>query len=119
MQIKTDTPIRFYDTEVPVVFDGKPGTIGALIRSVMNAKTSEAWTPETLLRCGELATRAVSGSPVDFNDSEREFIKERAAVVYASADNGPFFYGLLVDALPDSSALTAVPADEQREEEAS
>lgn len=104
MEIKTDTPIKFYDTDVPVTFDGIPGTIGGLIRSVMNARTDEPWTPESLVRCGELATRAISAKTVEFDDDERSFIRQRAALVYAQRDNGPFFYNLLVGALPDSSA---------------
>lgn len=111
MKIQTDTPIKFYDTGVSVVFDGQPGTIGALIRTVMNAKTGEPLTPEGLVKCGTLATRAISSPVVDFDDEERVFIKERAAKVYALADNGPFFYGLLCDALPDSS-IADPPAEE-------
>lgn len=103
MIVKTEEPLNYYDgTRVEV--NGEPLTIAGLVRGVLNSPIEEAWTPETLLRCGTLAKRASSAPEVEMDDEERAFIKARAAVVYKTTENGPLYYSLLVEALSDPPA---------------
>lgn len=104
MMVDNKAHVLSYTGDPVTNSEGATVTIGDLIRGVVNTPVDEPWTPESLLKCGDIAHRASSNDKADFNDEERSFIKARAAHVYSTGNNSPLFYGAIHAALSDAPA---------------